>query len=173
MFGGPGDKGTIQDPDRGAAGGADQGGEARVNEEVVWKARAQEAEEKLAACEQQIEALEGELSSAKEMIAGVERRSEIELALTESGTIDLETARLLTESAIASMDEPDIAVAVRELRARKPYLFDKVAGASSASVMGAMSAPTKDDELGSMADRARGSGDRAELLRYLRARRGA
>lgn len=173
MFGGSGDKGVIEDPGRAAAGGAGDDGEARVSEEVVWKARAQEAEEKLAACEQRIEALEGELESAREMLSGVERRSEIELALTESGTIDLETARLLTEASIASMDDPDIAVAVRELRARKPYLFGKGTTAASSSVMGTMSAPSEDEEIGSMADRARGSGDRAELLRYLRARRGA
>lgn len=173
MFG-DGGKGLTPPPGGlGEGGEGDSGQDPRVSEEIVWKARAQEAEEKLAACEERIETLEDELASARDMVASVERRSEIELALTESGTIDLETSRLLTESAIASMDEPDIEVAVRELRARKPYLFDKGAGAASASVMGAMTSKSGDDELGSMADKARGSGDRAELLRYLRARRGA
>jgi len=154
--------------------GADDGGAApdegrEPSEEVLWKARALEAEEKLAACETRLVELEGELSSARESLAGVERRAEIERALSGASVVDLETAVMLTESAIAEMDTPDVAVAVRDLRARKPFLFGERGGGVS-SAMGARSA-SDEDPLGDLAASARGSGDRAELLRYLRARR--
>jgi len=152
-------------------GGTDAVVDDRVDpsEEVLWRARALEAEEKLEACEGRILDLEGELGAAREALAGVERRAEIERALSGASVVDLETAVMLTESAVAQMDEPDVELAVRELRARKPFLFgDSVGGVSSA--MGAR-VSSGDGGLGELASRARGSGDRGELLRYLRARR--
>lgn len=143
-----------------------------VNEEVIWKARAQEAEENLAACEARVVELEGELESANESVVLTQRRGEIERELTAAKTVDLETACLLTEATIGEMDEPDVAIAVRELRTRKPYLFHCQTHGKTG--MGTMSAHASggSDGIGNLASSARSSGDRNELLRYLRARRG-
>ena len=158
---------------QGVPGDANGGGEPvdrdPPSEEVLWKSRALEAEEKLEACGTRVGELEGELSSARDALASVERRAEIERALGGSGAVDLETAVMLVESALSSMDEPDVGRAVRELRARKPFLFGGGDGGLS-SAMGARR-ETGDDGIGELATRARGSGDRRELLRYLRARR--
>ncbi len=146
-----------------------------VNEEVIWKARAQEAEEKLAACEARIVELEGELVSANESVVLTQRRGEIERELTAARTVDLETACLLTEATIGEMDDPDVAIAVRELKARKPYLFQcQTHGKSGVGVMSAHSSGGGDGlgNISNIASSARSSGDRNELLRYLRARRG-
>lgn len=143
-----------------------------ISEEVIWKSRAEEAEEKLAACEARIGELESELSSANEAVVSTQRRGDIERELTAARAVDLETACLLTEATIGEMDEPDVAVAVRELKSRKPFLFScsrhgvHVGSSMSAQAQGAS------DGLGRMATSARSSGDRNELLRYLRARRG-
>ncbi len=79
---------------------------------------------------------------------------------------------MLTEAVIGEMDEPDVSVAVRELCERKPFLFAcKRQGAHGGVSMSPAAEGSSDDGLGTMAARARGSGDRSELLRYLRARR--
>ena len=106
----------------------------------------------------------------------------IERELTAARAVDLETACLLTEAAIGEMDEPDVVLAVRELKSRKPFLFSGVshgidggAGYGNGSAMSAVAGNgtgTSGHGLGQLASSARSSGDRNELLRYLRARRG-
>ncbi len=164
------------------AGGADNldggGGDAStnthsaaVNEEVIWKARAEEAEEQIETLRLEIAELESALTQARESLMHAERRGEIDRELTAAKAVDLETARLLTEAVVAEMDEPDVAAAVRELCERKPFLF----GCSKRSAGGVSMSPAPQrsvpDSLGAMAHTARSTGDRAELLRYLRARR--
>lgn len=149
-----------------------------VSEELIWKARAAEAEEKAAALEARVHELEGELASANASIKSVERRGEIDRELTAAKAIDLETARLLTEAAIGEMDAPDVSIAVRELCDRKPFLFackkhGVHLGSSGGAAMGPSGVFNGDEEIELMADRARSSGDRSELLRYLRVRRGS
>lgn len=172
----------IKDSGGGGPIGGNGGGETpgavdapELSEELIWKARAQEAESQLGACHDRIEELEAELAGAQEAIALTERRGMIERELTAAQAIDLETAHLLTEAAISEMDEPDVEVAVRELRARKPFLFvcdDPAHKARGASAMSAFERGARSgDELGDLAQSARSSGDRNELLRYLRARR--
>ncbi|MFK7760038.1 MAG: hypothetical protein AB8C13_08830 [Phycisphaerales bacterium] len=146
--------------------------EVAVSQDVIWKARAEEAEEKLAVYEARVGELERELSSANEAVVSTQRRGEIERELTAARAVDLETACLLTEATIGEMDEPDVSVAVRELKTRKPFLFScETHGTHVGSAMSA-SAGASGGGLGPMASSARMSGDRNELLRYLRARRG-
>lgn len=150
---------------------------APVNEEVLWKARAQEAEEEADALRARVQELETELAGAHQAIQTTERRGEIDRELTAARAVDLETARLLTEATIGEMDQPDVAAAVRDLCARKPFLF---ATPGPARRQGNALSPdsraghqTVDfDGLADFAQRARTTGDRAELLRYLRVRRG-
>ena len=161
--------------------GVDAGG-VPVSGELVWKARAEDAEEKLAACEAVIAELESELISANDAVVSTQRRGEIERELTAARAVDLETACLLTEVTIGEMDEPDVALAVRELRSRKPFLFsggshgmESGAGYGGGSAMSAVPGSGFGKGvggLGQLASSARSSGDRNELLRYLRARRG-
>lgn len=144
-----------------------------VSGEVVWRARAEEAEERVATLEAQVLELESQLSSARETISSVERRGEIDRELTAAKAVDLETARLLTEAAIGEMDEPDVAIAVRDLCQRKPFLFAcRSGGGRRGTAMSPAPSGGAVDELDEIAQRARSSGDRSELLRYLRVRRG-
>lgn len=155
-----GDSPTVESPD------------VSVSEEVVWKARAEEAEALVEELEAQVAQLELALSEARASVSRVERLGEIDRELTAARAVDLETARLLTEAVVAEMDEPDVASAVRELRDRKPFLFG---GRGQGTGGGVSMSPAGGDvgggSLGAMAQHARSSGDRSELLRYLRARR--
>jgi hypothetical protein len=120
-----------------------------------------------------IASLRAELAAANDAIAMVERRSQIEQEVSRANAVDTETACLLTEIAIAGMDEPDVAIAVKELRSKKPFLFSGGGSArkSGGSLMSAMVQRGRSEDLESMAGDARSSGDRGALLRYLQARR--
>ncbi len=145
-----------------------------ISEDVIWKSRAIEAEEKLSACEARLGELAEELESANSAVVSTQRRGDIERELTAARAVDLETACLLTEATISEMDDPDVAVAVRELKSRKPFLFSCGTHGSGGTGGSAMSSQvgSSGNGLGKMATSARSSGDRNELLRYLRARRG-
>lgn len=129
-------------------------------EEADWRRRALAAESRL-------EQIHEELAETRATLDDAERKRQAERLLAEHGALDLETAMLLTEAAVAQMDEPDVAAAVQELRARKPFLF---ARASHASVMSGH-AESEPDPIEDAAADARATGDRRVLLRYLRLKR--
>ena len=82
----------------------------------------------------------------------------------------MDAARLLTEAAVQSMDEPDVAEAVQDLRRHKPFLFYPDASAAEGLAL-APQIEGADDPLARAAEQAQHSGDRRDLLRYLRLRR--
>jgi len=165
----------------GADLGAEAGAEERapVGEVIRHRRRAQEAERRAGDLQRRVDELERTLASARESMDAVERRHAIDLALMEEGSVDLEASRLLTEMAVSAMDEPDVSAAVAELRRRKPFLFRgtgrsalPVSGGAAMSGRGVQAGGAGDGGLADAAEAASASGDRAALLRYLRARRG-
>ncbi|MDX2116298.1 MAG: hypothetical protein SFZ24_11865 [Planctomycetota bacterium] len=116
--------------------------------------------------------LERTLAETREALDSAERRHRIDLALIEAQTVDLESARLLTEMTVSAMPEPDVERAVAELRARKPFLFRQSRRHPGAAVVASAREPGP-DAVERAADEAARTGDRGALLRYLRARRGA
>lgn len=139
-----------------------------VTEAIRYRKRAQSAEQQLESTRSKLDELEHQLHDAQELITSLERRQRIDALLAESDAIDLEAARLLTERIVAEMDEPDVKAAVEDLRRHKPYLFRRshAARSSSAAVDGARL------DADHAAAEARATGDRRDLLRYLRLRRG-
>ncbi|GAB4522071.1 MAG: hypothetical protein Tsb0013_24970 [Phycisphaerales bacterium] len=117
--------------------------------------------------------LERRLADAqRELQAGaLERR--IDAALATHGVIDAEVGRVLVTSELEQRPELDVEEAVASLKSRKPFLFgERGAGLSS----GAAYAPGgqgmgEEEALASIRQAASSTGDRGELLRYLRARR--
>ena len=152
-----------------------------VSPETLWKERAEEWEKEAGALRARIAELERTLTEARATADAAERRRTMERLLTEADAIDLETALLLTEAAVGGMDEPDVSLAVREVRERKPFLFGRGAGGIGGGVgrgvgRGAAMAAADDgldaaELLEEIAAEARESGDRRALLRYLRERR--
>lgn len=147
---------------------------ALVSPERVWRERAEEAERRAKALGERVEALEAELESARRALTASERRHEIERCCAEADPIDAETVALLTEIAVAEMEEPDVRAAVEGLRRAKPFLFRRRGGAGG----GAASSPAAPGRggavmLAELAEEARETGDRRALLRYLSQRRGA
>ena len=140
-----------------------------VGESIRYRRRAQAAEQKLHALQQHFDELQQDLARTRGDLESVERRQRIDQLLIESEAIDLEAARLLTESALEQMDDADVAEAVEELRSRKPYLFRR----RGSALGGGMSPRPRhgNGQLDDAASCAATSGDRRDLLRYLRLRR--
>ena len=125
--------------------------------------------------------MQAKLALSDEIIASLERRQKIDAQLAEADVSDLEVARLLTEAAVTAMDEPDIALAVTDLRRHKPYLFrdrravppavGAASGGVSGGVMSERYSPASDEAEAAAAARAATTGDRRDLLHYLRLRR--
>lgn len=125
--------------------------------------------------------LEAALASARGALDAAERRHSVDLALIGADAIDLEATRPLVESILsAAPSGADPAAVVADLRRRKPFLFRQrtdARGAGGGSGIGAASsaapASTAPAPLEAAARQAASTGDRAALLRYLRARRSA
>lgn len=145
-------------------------------------------EHRVSALEAKVSELSSTLAQTREALDSAERRHKIDLALVEADTLDLETARLLTELAVQQMDSADITLAISDLKRRKSFLFrapgspnptppppPPPSGRSAirpSGVMGAREpAPQPPSPLAGAATEALATGDRAALLRYLRARR--
>jgi hypothetical protein len=109
------------------------------------------------------------LAQAREALDAAERKHAIERELWAQGALDVETAALLTEAAVAGLSAPDARAAVADLKRRKPFLFRTPPSAAGAMAGHAAAAGTLDQ---AAAD-ARDSGDRRALLRYLRLKRSA
>lgn len=141
-----------------------------VNEAIRYRKRAQAAEQQLQRLQAQLNEAQQRTEQAEQTITSLERRQKIDALLSEADAIDIDAARLLTEVAVQSMDEPDLTEAVQDLRRHKPFLFHP----DSSDAQGLALAPQiegSDDPLAQAAEQAQHSGDRRDLLRYLRLRR--
>ncbi|MEM8834265.1 MAG: hypothetical protein AAGD00_00460 [Planctomycetota bacterium] len=139
-------------------------------ESEALRERAERAEERASALEAEVESLGAALEETRAALDACERRHALDLALVESDVIDIETARLLAELAIDEAETGDVALAVEDVRRRKPFLFrhrSPIASGAMGGRTGGAGALTESEE----AERAARSGDRGALLRYLRARR--
>jgi hypothetical protein len=114
---------------------------------------------------------EGALAQSREALDAAERRRTVERELAREGAVDVETAALLTEAAVAGMANADLRAAVAELKRAKPFLFRSPQPARSGSMAGAPA--DRPSTIDDAAAAARESGDRRVLLRYLRLKRGA
>ena len=140
-----------------------------VSEAIRQRKRAQDAEARLAEMGERLGEMERDLSAARAALDAAERARQIDAALADADAVDLETARLLTEMAVSQMDEPDVRLAVEELRRKKGFLFRRRRTGTGAAT-GAIASPGRGRVM-EAARAAADSGDRAALLAYLRARR--
>ena len=140
-----------------------------VTEAIRYRKRAQAAEQQLNELNERFEQLHGELRKAQQTVTHLERRQHIDALLADADAIDLDTARLLTERAVEQMSEPDVRLAVDDLLHTKPYLFRQRHVSSSGAMAGRDHADGASAE--QAAERAVNSGDRRDLLDYLRLRR--
>jgi hypothetical protein len=143
-----------------------------VVEAIRYRKRAQAAEQRAEELDRALQGARSQLGDAQQTIAALERRQKIDALLADAEAIDVEAARLLTEKTIEMMEEKDVAMAVADLRRHKPYLF-RQRPTTGTSAMSPKWDSTELHEAEAAAGEAMRSGDRRDLLRYLRMRRKA
>lgn len=159
------------EPNPGGGGTSGPGAPSRPkpSDDQQWRTRALAAQERVAELQAKLEECQKLLEDARQESQASQRRAQLERALAALGAIDLETAGMLAEQAIAADPALDAEAAARQLRETKPYLFRARAGSRGSAMSGV---PGRDEtDVQRAALEARSSGDRAALLRYLRMRR--
>ncbi len=141
-----------------------QDGPPVVVEQLDWKQRALDAEARIEELAQRIDELEEQLARAREACSANDAEDEIASLLADARAVDDEAVRLLLEH-IMQEEGVGAAEGLRMLRRDKPFLFSR----SRAGAMGTRSFDT--DPLEELARCARASGDRRDLMAYLRTRR--
>jgi len=161
--------GTGGEPGEGGATAADK---QVVTDEINWRARALQAEGKLAELEKALADLRATLEQTREALAANERRRGVELAVSAAGAIDVDVAVMMVEAAMKDRGPEELDAVIDEMQRSKPFLFEQRRSATGGA--GVMSPETSrgGEALATLADEARASGDRRALLRYLQARRG-
>ena len=143
-----------------------------VAEARKYRKRAQAAEKILEDLQRDLEAKNELLAQRERALEELERARQLDELLVDAASIDLETTRLLTERALAEMEEPDAAQAVDDLVRHKPFLFHtSVVRGGASSPHGITSPEPAPVALEHAAVAASTSGRRSDLLRYLRLRR--
>jgi len=174
--GGGGDP-VGSDPGGGGSGGGSGSGSGGGSQEApAGGDEDRGAADRAAALERRVAELESELRSAQEAQRKAELRVEIDAALIGAGALDLETGRLVLEHELEGMDEPDVEAALARAQASKPFLFADGSrrGQRGSTAMAAGLGPGgPGEDLDRLASGIRETGDRRELMRYLRLRRGA
>lgn len=125
-------------------------------------------EQELVELRERFAALQSRLDESQQTITALERRQKIDALLAASDAIDPDAARLLTEITVAQMDEPDVAAAVEDLRRHKPYLFRHRQASPGSAMSPRLESPAAHEHA---ADHAAATGDRRDLMDYLRLRR--
>lgn len=170
---GEGEGGGKGPPEGTGGGGASEGVET-VTEEQRWRKRALEAEAQVEELKRALAGALGDLEAAREALDASERKRQIECCLAEAGAVDVAAARLLTEAAVEGMEEPDVALAIGDLKRTRGWLFRRdgagMTGGGS-SVMSGRPAERWGAAMEDAAEEAAVTGDRGALLRYLRLKR--
>jgi hypothetical protein len=144
-----------------------------VSEAKRYRKRAQAAEATLEEVKAQLAQNEEQIRRSEALIESLERRVTIDEVLVESDAVDLEAARLLVEQSLAEGEADDVESAVAEIKRRKPMLFRrsrKVQAVAQAS-RDLNGHSLHRDQLVRAASDASATGDRHDVLRYLRLRR--
>ena len=156
-----------------AAEAARPAGGAHVEEARRYRKRAQAAERKLEELQGDLAAREQTIADQQQQLASIQRQQKIDDLLRQERVLDLEAARLLTQTALEGMEQPDIQQAIADLRTSKPYLFSSQQVRSATALSPKVHAETspRAQALEQAAVEATTTGKRSDLLRYLRLRR--
>lgn len=155
------------------AGHPDSPLKAPVAQAIRYRKRAQAAEQQLSNLQERVTQLQTELDQARRSASRLERRQQIDAMLAQAEAVDVQVARLLTESAVEMMDEPDLKLVIDDLRRHKPYLFRRKSQPTATTMSPRLANASVSAHAEQAAQQAVATGSRRDVLRYLRMRRTA
>jgi hypothetical protein len=163
----------VMSADRAGRGDSDSIKLVPVSESIRFKKRAQSAEKKIEDLAEQLAEAKAEAKTTAEQLRKVQVEQELLNKLAAAGTVDLETAMLITKARMEGEAEADIDSVIKQLRKEKQYLFVNPSGIVTAR----KTAGAKERIEGSQtvleraAKRAATTGSRTDLHEYLKLRR--
>jgi hypothetical protein len=144
-----------------------------LSESIRFRKRAQSAEKKIEDLSEQLAEAKAEARTTAEQLRQVQVEQKLVHKLAAAGTVDLETAMLITKARIEGETEADMDSVIKQLRKEKQYLFAITGGTAAAK----KTARAKERMEGShtvlerAAKRAATTGNRTDLQEYLKLRR--
>ncbi len=145
-----------------------------VSEAIRYRKRAQSAEQKQAALEQELAESRAEAERLNKNLSQMTVERQLIEKLVSTGVRDLEAALIIGRARLEDDKKATAAEVVEQLRKEKSYLFSESSITASA---GAKTSGVKDKLSGTAsvleraAKKASNSGSRTDLQEYLRARR--
>jgi hypothetical protein len=147
-----------------------------VAESIRYRKRAQSAEKKVEDLTEQLAQAKSRVTKISEQLSDVQTEQKLTRKLAAAGSIDLETAVLLTKARMEGKEQADLDGVIEQLKKEKQYLFNgatttvtaqKTAGAKESSFAGS----SNQTALEKAAKRAVTTGNRTDLQEYLKLRR--
>jgi len=144
-----------------------------VSEAIRYRRRAQTAEKKLAALDEELAKAKSQSELLAEKLNHVEVEQKLFAKLASAGASDIETAVLLAKAKIEASDEADVDTVIEQLKKEKQYLFaESGLGVQISRTAGAkQKGPSNQNVLERAARKAANSGNRTDLQEYLKLRR--
>jgi predicted nucleic acid-binding Zn-ribbon protein len=147
-----------------------------VAESIRYRKRAQSAEKKVEDLTEQLAQAKSQVTKISEQLSDIEAEHKLTCKLAAAGSVDLETAVLLTKARMEGKEQADLDGVIEQLKKEKQYLF----GSAASTVTAKKTAGAKESVFGGTnnqtvlekaAKRAATTGNRTDLQEYLKLRR--
>lgn len=145
-----------------------------VSESIRYRKRAQSAEKKNEILSEQLSQAEAASREMADELGNVKLEQDLIRKLTAAGTVDLETAVLIAKARMGSSEKADLDIVVEQLKKEKQYLFGgqrNIVAAPQGTAVAKDRTRNSETILERAAKRAVSSGNRTDLLEYLKLRR--
>jgi len=145
-----------------------------VAESIRYRKRAQSAEKKVEALNEQLAEANAKACEMAEQLSSIRFDQELTGKLVAAGAVDLESAVLIAKARIEAEDGTDLGTVVEQLKREKQYLFagQPMAGATAKKTAGAKDRMHQGQTvLERAAKKAATTGNRTDLQEYLKLRR--
>lgn len=144
-----------------------------LSESIRYRKRARSAEKKLEELAEQLAEAKAEAKTTAEQLRNIQVEQKLVHKLASAGTVDLETAMLLSKARIEGETEADLDSVVKQLRKEKQYLFADVGATGAAKKTAGAKERLEGGQtvLERAARRAATTGSRTDLQEYLKLRR--
>jgi len=144
-----------------------------VAESIRYRKRAQSAEKKTEALAEQLREAKSEAKKMAEQLSSIEVEQKLARKLAAAGTVDLETAVLISKAKMEGQTQADLDGVVEQLKREKQYLFTGSSGAVTAKKTAGAKDRIQNSQtiLERAAKKAATTGNRTDLQEYLKLRR--
>jgi hypothetical protein len=144
-----------------------------VAESIRYRRRAQSAEKKVEALSEQLAEAKSQVKEMSGQLGDIQAEQKLTRKLATVGTVDLETAVMLTKAKMEGQPEADLDGVIEQLKKEKQYLFTGNSGSATVKKTSGVKERITNNRTAveRAAKKAATTGNRADLQEYLKLRR--